>query len=134
MTTSKYSLRILLCIVLVVSSLLIIGCEGSYISVYIENLSSDNFRLGGPNGPHISPGEQKFLCSLYQKKSGEQLSYSVELWRSYGCVVVLSVTGIIGGESPPFDSALVTIIDHGDPPFLATVNHPAVGASTAHCP
>lgn len=134
MIKSGFYLRIMLSIVLVLSSFLVIGCAGQkYISVFIENLSSDNFRIGGPDGPHIKPGEQKFLCSLYQSKSDERLSYEVELWRSYGCVAVLSVSGIIGGNSPSFDTALVTIIDYGDPQLIATVNHPAVGASTANC-
>ena len=112
---------------LIIISILILGCEGS-TGIFIHNMADDNFRVGGPNGNHVKPGEEKFLTTLTPTNS----SYSVELWRSYGCVAILNVNAIV--EKGKFHSATVTIYEADSPPFLASINSASVSASTAHCP
>lgn len=135
MAASRCSVRIMLFIVLVLSSFLIIGCEGQNVSVFIKNQSNDNFRIGGPDGPHIEPSEQRFLCNLYQFKNAERLSYSVELWRRGGCVSVLSVNKIVSdGDYVSYHIDAVVTISGYEPPFTATVDTEFIMVSTANCP
>ncbi len=112
---------------LIIILFLFLGCEGS-TGIFIYNMADDNFRVGGPNGNHVKPGEEKFLTTLTPTNS----SYSVELWRSYGCVAVLNVNAIV--EEGKFHSATVTIHEADSPPFMASVNSASISASTAHCP
>jgi len=63
MTKLSASLVVTLSLVLFMSSLFSVSCAPS-ISVFIENKTSDTFRIGGPEGRHVKPGQIVFFTNV----------------------------------------------------------------------
>jgi hypothetical protein len=129
----KYGLSLLLktSLFLVLFSSMFSSCQtGPYLSVFIENNTSDNFRIGGPLGAHIYPGEIKFLTTLTDKES----NFDVELWRANTCQVVLYLASVvILNEATMAIDSTVTIHDSTSPIFRCTVNNHFLVAHIGPC-
>jgi len=131
MTKMSASLVVKFSAVLLIASLFFVGCAPS-IGVFIENKTSDNFRIGGPNGRHVKIGEIVFYTNLDNEN---YRTASTELWRSYGCITVLNLE-VIAEINGYLERAVVTIneSDTYDPVYTATSSHFSLDASTAPCP
>lgn len=128
MAKIRLSWALKLSLVLVLSSFLLMSCTRErQLSVFIENRASDNFRIGGPEGQHIKPGEIKFLTTLTETDN----SYTLQLWRSSGCLTGIYITAIIGYDTTPLARATAIIYE---PPLLPDSNSAAMGIRLVECP
>ena len=130
MTKLSASLVVKIFTVLLMASLFLVSCAPS-IAVFIENKTSDNFRIGGAQGRHVKPGQVVFYTNLDNDNVNLAL---VELWRSYGCITVLKLS-VIAEVTDNLQRTVVTVTesDTYDPVYTATSSHFAIDASTLPC-
>jgi len=121
--------------VLLISSLFFVSCAPS-ISVFIENKTSDNFRIGGPKGRHVKLGEIVFFTNLsYDRDNINNMVASVQLWRAKACLTVLNVEIRTDPDTNLLRSVVtITESDTYDPIFTATSSLFDIGASISDCP
>ena len=135
MTKPSASLVVKSFVVLFISSLFFVSCAPS-ISVFIENKTSDNFRIGGPEGRHVKPGEIVFFTNLsYGLDNIDNMVASVQLWRAQACLTVLTVEIRTDPDTNLLRSVVtITESDTYDPIFTATSSLFDIGASISDCP
>ena len=124
-----------LSVVLLMSLLFSVSCAPS-ISVFIENKTSDNFRIGGPEGRHVKPGQIVFFTNLsYDLDNSDNMRASVQLWRAKACLTVLNVEIITNPESNILRSVVtITESDTYDPIFTATSSIFDISPRISDCP
>jgi len=128
MAKVRFSWALKLSLVLVLSSFLLMSCSRErQLGVFIENRTSDNFRIGGPDGPHVKTDEIKFLTTLTETEN----TYSVQLWRSYGCIAVIYLSGTITKDTTVLAKATAIIYE---PPILPDSNSSALAIRMSDCP